>query len=141
MLGEVIADFSGQLTGTKVLESDGPVPKIEASVKGSGKLLGLDATVIGTYWQTIRGKGRLYGEGRVVFMTSDGRVANWTGFGIGSITGSGFSSSWGVCGRFHTDSPDIERLNDVATVSEYDSDENGDWTWHITEWKRKAASG
>ena len=140
MLGEDIADVSGQLTGTKVLESDGPA-KIEASIKGSGKLLGLDATVIGTYWQTILGKGRLYGEGRVVMMTSDGGVAKWTGFGIGSITGSGFSSGWAVCGRFQTDSPNLERLNDVATVSEYDSDENGDWTWHITEWKSKAASG
>lgn len=141
MLGELIAEFSGKLAGTKVLESDGPAPKIEASIQGSGKILGLDATLIGTYWQTILGKGRLYGEGRVVIMTSDGGVAKWTGFGVGAITGPGFSSSWGVCGHFQTESQNLERLNDVSTVSEYESDENGDWNFPITEWKGKAASG
>ena len=141
MLGEAIAEFSGKLTGTKVLEPDGPAPKIEASIQGSGKLLGLDATLIGTFWQTISGKGRLYGEGRVVFMTSDGGVANFTGFGVGSITGSGFTSSWGNCGHIQTESPNLERLNEVVTVSEYDSDEDGNFTWDIREWKRKAASG
>ncbi len=139
MLGELIAEFSGQLTGTKVLASSGPAPKIEASLQGSGKLLELDATVIGTYWQVIRGQGRLYGEGRVVVMTGDGGVAKWTGFGVGTITGSGFSSSWGVCGHFQTEAASLEPLNDIATVSEYDLDENGNWTWHLSEWKRKAA--
>ena len=92
-----------------------------------------------TYSQTFRGGG-LYGEGHVVVMTGDGGVATWEGFGIGKITGPGFSSSWAVCGYFQTETPGLARLNGVAVVSEYDSEENGNWTWVIREWKNKVDS-
>ena len=139
MLGEIIAELSGQITGTRVLEADGPNPKMEASLQGAGKLLGSEATTMASYSQTFRGGG-LYGEGHVVVMTGDGGVATWEGFGIGKQTGPGFSSSWAVCGSFQTETPGLARLNGVATVSEYDSDESGNWTWVVREWKSKVDS-
>ncbi len=57
MLGEIIAEISGQVTGTRVLEADGPGPKIEASIQGAGKLLESEATMMATYRQTFRGGG------------------------------------------------------------------------------------
>jgi len=139
MLGEIIADFSGQLTGTKVLPPDGTNPMMEASLQGSGTLLGMAATTLGTYWQTIRSTGVLYGEGNVVITTNDGGVAIWKGFGVGTSTGGGFAASYAVAGAFQTNSPSLARLNSVATIAEYDVDESGNWTWRISEWKSKAS--
>ncbi len=138
MLGEVIAETSGNVTGAKVLPSEGPTPKLEASTQGSGKLLGMEATVIGSYWQTIRVGGVLYGEGLFVFMTNDGGIAKFTGFGVGKPTGPGYSASWAVCGSFHTESPKLTPLNSVAVASEWDADESGNRTWVMSEWKSKS---
>jgi len=138
MLGEVIGEFSGKITGVKVLPPEGQVPKIEASIQGTGKVLGKEATVMATYLQTVKAGGGFYGEGQVVIMTPKGDVATSKGFGVGRPTGPGFSASFAVCGSFDTGSANLERLNGVATVSEYDVKENGDWTWRIWEWKSKA---
>jgi hypothetical protein len=81
----------------------------------------------------------LYGEGHVVFTTNDGGVAIWKGFGVGTPTGGGFAASYAVAGAIQTDSPSLARLNSVATISEYDVDESGNWTWQISEWKAKAS--
>ena len=140
MLGEVIADMSGQLTGTKVLSAEGPVPTMEVTAQGSGTLLGVEATVLGTYSQTTRPGGVLYGEGQVDFTTNDGGMATWKGFGLGTITGAGYAASYAVCGTFQTASSSLARLNSVAVVSEYDVDEAGNWTWRISEWKYKSSS-
>ena len=137
MLGEVISEMSGQTAVVRVLEADSPSPKMEASLQGAGKLLGHDATSLATYWMTFRAGGELYGEGKVVFMTDEG-VASWVGFGIGKMIGPGSAASWAVCGNIQTASPALARLNGVATVSDYDQDEDGNWTWVLREWKCKA---
>jgi hypothetical protein len=138
MLGEVIGEFSGKITGVKVLPPEGQVPMIEASIQGTGKVLGKEATVVATYLQTVKAGGGFYAEGQAVIMTPMGDVATSKGFGVGRPTGPGFSASFAVCGSFDTGSASLERLNGVATVGEYDAKENGDWTWRIWEWKSKA---
>lgn len=43
------------------------------------RCLGQEIIDTGTYWQTVRPGGVLYGEGHVLFMTSAGDVVDWVG--------------------------------------------------------------
>jgi hypothetical protein len=135
MLGEQICEASGKFTGTRVLPSEGPIPKLEASFQGSGKLLGVDMNDFGTYYQTVRSGGMLYGEGQVVIITADGDMAIWTGFGIGRPTGRFPTGTFGICGSFQTASQKLAHLNMVATVTEFRVDEYGNYSWKAWKWK------
>jgi hypothetical protein len=133
MLGEMIVESSGKITGVKVLSVEGPVPKLEVSLQGSGKLLGQETTEFITYWQTVRPGGALYGEGQAVAMTHDGEMATWTGFGVGRPTGKGHATSYRAAGAFQTTAEKLLRLNGVATVAEYEVDEDGNYSYK--EWE------
>jgi hypothetical protein len=135
MLGKQLGEGSSKTTATRVLPSDGPTPKLEISNQGRGKLLGMDTNVFGTYTQTLRSGGVLYGEGQTVAITSDGDIATWTGFGIGRPTGPVPAATFSICGSFQTASEKLAHLNTVATVIEFQVDENGNGTWKMWEWK------
>lgn len=112
MLGEMIGELQGRITGNRVLSSEGPSPKIESSFLESGKILGVDVTDIGTYLSTARAGGVLYGEANGVIMTKDNDVATYTAQGRGSLF-------------FQTMSKKLARLNSIAVLFEYEVDENG----------------
>jgi hypothetical protein len=59
MLGEKLGELRGKVTGQRVLPTDGPNPKVETSFEISGALLGVDATMLGTYWSVVRPDGRI----------------------------------------------------------------------------------
>ena len=46
--------------------------KMEVSFQGRGTMLGEEIADYGTYWQTLRPGGVIYGEGDVVWLTNDG---------------------------------------------------------------------
>jgi hypothetical protein len=135
MLGEMIAKSSGKLTGVKVLPSEGPVPKLEVALQGTGKLLGQAMTEFITYWQTVRPDGELYGEGQVVMMTQAGDIVTWKGFGVGRPTGQGFAASYHVAGAHQTISEKLRLLNSVVRVIDYELDADGNYTYKEWEWK------
>ncbi|MFQ5875360.1 MAG: hypothetical protein ACE5JL_16390 [Dehalococcoidia bacterium] len=135
MLGELLGEASGKTTGVRVLPTEGQQVKVEVSFQGSGKLLGVDMTDTGTYWQTIRPGGVLYGEGHVLMMTKEGEIADFTGFGVGRPTGPSPAAHYGVCGSFQTTSEKLAHLNTIATVFEYDVAEDGSYHWKMWEWK------
>lgn len=135
MLGEQLGEASGKVTAIRVLPSNGPVPNFEISFQGSGKLLGVDINDFGTYAQTVRLGGAYYGEGQVALITTDGEVANWTGFGVGRPTGHVPAGTFGVCGSIQTASEKLARLNTVATVTEFRVDESWNYSWKFWEWK------
>jgi hypothetical protein len=135
MLGELIAESSGKMTGIRVLSAEGPVAKLEVSLQGSGKLLGQEMTSFITYWQTIRAGGEFYGEGQEVVMTADGEMATWTGFAVGRPTGKGSAGSFRGSGSFQTASEKLARLNGVVTVFEHEADEDGNYSYKEWEWK------
>ncbi len=82
MLGEQIYEARGKRTGRRVLSADGGF-KVEVSFEGSGKLLGVDANEIGTYWSESRADGSLYGEGQGVVLAQaqprHGKARAWEG--------------------------------------------------------------
>jgi hypothetical protein len=134
MLGEMIGETQGKITGNRVLPSDGQAPKVESSFQDTGKILGVDITEIATYWSQIRGD-KLYGEGQGVIMTEDGETACWTGFGVANFTGKGSATSWRGSLYYQTSSKKLERLNNAVVVFEYEVDENGNTDAKIWEWK------
>ncbi len=135
MLDKLLGEFSGKATFGRVLPTDEQQVKIEVSIQGSGELLGEKVTVFGTYWQTVRPGGVLYGEGHAVMMTADGDTADWNGFGVGSSTGPVPASHYAVCGSFQTTSEKLAHINSVATACEYDTDEDWNFNWKLWEWK------
>lgn len=134
MLGEMIGETQGKITGNRVLPSDGQAPKVESSFQDSGKILGVEITDIGTYWSIVRGGG-LYGEGQGIIMTRDGEMAYWTGQGVGRFTGRGSASIWRGSLFYQTSSQKLARLNSIAVVFEYEVDENGNTHDKLWEWK------
>ncbi len=134
-LGDQLGEASGKVSGTRVLASEGQHVKLEVSFQGRGTMLGKEIADYGTYWQTVRSGGELYGEGDVVWLTNDGESIRWWGFGVGRPTGSPPAGHFAVSGSAQTESQRFIRLNSVATVFEYDVDEEGNYHWTMWEWK------
>ena len=134
-LGEQLGTGSGTITGTRVLAPEGQQLKLEVSFAGRGTMLGEDIAEFGTYRQTVRPGGVLYGEGDSLWLTNDGESARWSGFGVGHPTGPPPAGHVGVCGSVQTESQRLARLNSVATVVEYDVDTEGNYNWTLWEWK------
>ena len=135
-LGDQIGEASGRVTGTRVITPLGmQQAQIEVSFQGSGTLLGQDITEVGTYVSTFRPGGVIYGEGDVLYMTSDGESAHWGGFGVGRSTGPFPAGHFAVCGSAETESQALSRLNEIATVTEYDADQEGNYRYTIWEWR------
>jgi hypothetical protein len=80
MLGELIYEAKGKITGYRVLDVEGP--KIEVTISENGTLKrGIETTDIVTYWSVPKPGGAYYAEGKGVFMTKDdsNETATWTG--------------------------------------------------------------
>ena len=73
MLGEKLGEFQGKVTGQRILPADGAHPKTETSFEISGTLLGIDATMMGTYWSTVRSDGCSTASAQLKLMTSFSR--------------------------------------------------------------------
>ena len=134
-LGDQIGECSGRITSTRVLAPEGQQVKVEVSLEGRGRLLGEDITDFGTYWQTFRPGGVLYGEGNNLWLTDEGENIVWRGFGVGHPTGPPPAGHLAVSGSAQTESQSLARLNSVANVVEYDVDAEGNYRWTLWEWK------
>lgn len=66
MLGDQIYEGKGKITGTRVLDVDGP--KIENSYMVQSKLKGIEVTETGTFTATMRSDGVQYGEDKALIM-------------------------------------------------------------------------
>ena len=131
MLGEMLGEGRGKITGQRVL----PDGKVEVSFQQSNKILGVETTEIGTYTSEMRPDGTLCGEGQGVEMTKDGETAMWKGSGVGRFTRPGAASYRGAIYYQTTSKKQLARLNGVAAVFEYETDENGNTSGKFWEWK------
>ena len=96
MLGEMIGEEQGKITGVRVLPlADGNNnPRFELSFQGAGTLVGVDITNVGTYISVLTSAGVFNGAGQGVITTADGDIVTWTGTGIGTPTGKGLAARW-----------------------------------------------
>jgi hypothetical protein len=134
MLGERLGESRGQSIGARVLPSEGQQIWMEVSFQGHGTLLGQEINDTGTYRQTVRPGGVLYGEGHVLMMSTAGDIVDWVGGGVGRPTGPGYQASYGVWGSAQTTSEKLARLGQVADVIEYEVEEDGSYRWTMWEW-------
>src|SRR4029453_7896436 len=114
MLGEKIGEISGKVTMQRVLPNLGGDPKMETSFRPPD--------------------GTKYGEGQGVMMTKDGKVATWTGHGVG-VTNKDGSATYRGALYFQTMPPKWSRLNKVAVLFEYAVDAEGNSHSDYWEWK------
>ena len=135
MLGEMIGEEQGKITAVRVLPFNGQIPRMEVSFQSTGNLVGLEATNMGTYISTMLPSGVFNGTGQGLVMTKDGDTATWTGSGVGRPTGKGSAVSWRGAIFFQTSSQRLEGLNKMATLFEYEVDENGNTSAKFWEWK------
>ena len=140
VLGELIEQESGKITGRRVLDVEGP--KTESSFTMNGKWVGQDVTDIGTYWGVMRegteAQRVVYGEAQGVATTKDGQgMATYKVQGIGRFTSPGKI-------RFHgsvfyrttpTSGGKLSSLNNKVGVFEYEEDEQGNCSVKVWEWK------
>ncbi|MFF2074832.1 hypothetical protein ACFVXG_08740 [Kitasatospora sp. NPDC058162] len=134
MLGELIGEFQGEDSGRRVIGGADGHPIVEVSFRGTGSYYGITVNTLGTYESEVRSDGSLYGEGQGVDMTADGQGVTWHGSGVGHFTADGGTSFRGAL-FFSTVSPDLERLNGVVGLFEYETDAAGKSTGRFYEWK------
>ena len=128
MLGELIGEFTGKNTVTRVL-GDG---KMETSNQGLGKILGKNAFIMSTATVSVS-KGIYMGEVNSAITTTEGdsvmlkgNAVSWQG-AKGGITRAATIQT--------TQSEGLLRLLKVVAVHEYETDEMGNWKGKIWEWK------
>ena len=122
MLGDMIGELKGKLTGSRVLSVE-CCPKIEVSVQGIGKIIGIDVTDIGTFWEMIKEDGSLYGEGQGVMMSNEGEIVTWEAQGLGKTKGKG--AEWRVSVFFNTHSIKLSHLNNIMGIVVFEIDDEG----------------
>ena len=132
MLGEQVAEEKGKVISKRVVEV-GPQPKVEISFEAHGKILGIEHRNLGTYWSVMQPNGFLYGEGQGVVMTKEG-TASWKGSGVGRLSEKGTATYRGVV-YYQTNIERLRKLNGIAVVFEYETDENDNTTSKSFEWK------
>ncbi|MFD8483498.1 hypothetical protein [Kitasatospora sp. NPDC059673] len=134
MLGDLIGEEQGRITGQRVLASEhGLPPTVESSFAASGTLLGVQVRDLGTYTSRLRADGTLEGGGQGVLMGPGGAHASWHGQGVGTFTESGGNSFRGSI-VYETDSPEFAALRGVAGVFEWETSADGEavgklWAW------------
>jgi hypothetical protein len=134
MLGEKIGEMSGKITSQRVLSIEGGSPKMETSFQQNGSLLKSDVKETGTYWTVVRPDGTQYGHGHGVTIGKDGKMATWTGHGVGVMKKDGSATYRGAL-YYQTMPPRLSRLNKVAVLFEYEVDAEGNTHSEYWEWK------
>jgi len=134
MLGEKIGEISGKINSQRVLANPGGGPKMETSFQANGSLLDTNVKERGTYWTVVRPDGTLYGEGQGVTITKHGKMATWTGHGVGTMKKDGTTSYRGAI-YYQTTPTRLSRLNKVAVLFEYEIDAEGNTRSEYWEWK------
>ena len=134
MLGDKIGEGSGKVTSQRILANPGGGPKMESSFQANGSLLGVNFKETGTYRTVVRPDGTLFGEGKGVIVTKDGKMATWTGHGVGTMNKDGTASYRGAI-YYQTAPPKLSRLAKVAVLFEYAIDADGNTHSEYWEWK------
>ena len=132
MLGDLIGEETGKVTGFRVLDEAGP--KVEVSIQTKGKILGIDYRGRTTYWSEMQSGGFLYGEGQGMYMTLDGDMAVFKGQGTGRIPPGGGASYRGAI-HFMNATGKLARLAGTVAVFEHSTDTNDNVASKFWEWK------
>jgi hypothetical protein len=135
MLGNKIGEFHGKIVSERMLPPEGGNPKFETTVEVSGKILGVHARIISTYWSVLAADGTLYGESPLQSLT----VTEHGDRGLFRASGSGWSGP-GLDVKFRGAlfyigaHGKLAPLNGHTLVFEWDQDDDG---VHFSFWEWK----
>ena len=132
MLGELIGEETGKVTGFRVLDHAGP--KVEVSFQTRGRILGSEYQARATYESEMQPGGFLYGEGQRMYMTRDGDMAVWKGQGSGRLNPGG-GVSYRVAIHFLNAQGSLAKLAGTVGVFEHDTDADDNVVSKVWEWK------
>ena len=136
MLGDLISEEKGKITSQRVLDVEGGGPNIETAFSAIGNYRSVETTATVTYSGSLRPGGSIYGEGQGVLMSKDGQeMATWTGQGIGRFTSPGKIRFAGSLFFSTSSTGKLSFLNNLVGVFEYESDESGNTSAKVWEWK------
>ena len=134
MLGNLIGEFKGKVSGYRVPELTMTGPKMEVTFQQKGKLLGVEAMDIATYLSVMSSPKTMYGEGSGAVKNADGsELAMYRGSGT-AMMGKGMPGWRGVL-YFTSQTPKWGVLNGIAVVYEYELDANENTHVKLWEWK------
>lgn len=137
MLGELIFESRGRVSGQRVLSVENGIPKFEISIAGTGIFTGsLEVTTTWTYWAIQRPDGTSYSQGQGVIMTKDGQdMATATGRAEGKKVESGKTRYVGAIFYESYSRNKLAFLNHLIGVNEYEVDALGNYEHRLWEWK------
>src|SRR5918994_5549579 len=129
MLGELLFESRGRITGQRVLSVENGVPKFEISITGSGIFTGsLEVITTWTYWAMQRPDGTSHSQGQGVIMTKDGQdMATATSRAEGKKVESGEMRYVGAIFYETPSSNKLAFLNHLIGVNEYEVDALGNY--------------
>ena len=134
MLGDLLYEETGQVTGIEVLPPEDGGVVLKVSLQAAGTIQGVAHTSIWTYTSTTRPDGSVFGQGRGVMTTADGDVVHLLGRASDQSGGPGSPTRYRGAFNFHTQSEKFSRLNGIAAVFEYDVEADGSSKAKIWEW-------
>jgi len=134
MMGEMIGELTGRVTGKRIIRCHGRELKIERTIESKGKILGTEVSFIATVRAHEREQGGFYNEGNGVIMTMNGDKAILHGSAIGMMGKDGAMSLRGI--RYaQSSAPSLSRLNKVAILLEVEITADGTVKDKMWEWK------
>ena len=134
MLGDLLYEETGNVTGIKVLPPEEGAVVLEVSLQAAGRIQGVEHTSIWTYTSTTRTDGSIFGQGRGVLTTVAGDVVHLLGRASDQSRGPGKPVRYRGAFHFQTNSEKFARLNGIAAVFEYDVEADGSTKGKIWEW-------
>ena len=138
MLGDIIYEQKGKISGYRVLDIEGPT--IETTILGTGNINGIEVTDIVTYWSRptshLQDSEKIfYAEGQGIISTKDGEMATWKGYGIGRYNDHIRTDRGSVFFKAPATNRKLAFLNNKIGVFEYEADKDGNTNGKIWEWK------
>ena len=134
MLGDLLYEETGNVTGIRVLPPEEGAAVLEVGLRAAGRIQGVEHTSIWTYTSTTRADGSIFGQGRGVLTTADGDVVHLVGRASDHSRGPGSPTRYRGAFHFQTNSEKFARLNGIAAVFEYDVEADGSTKGKIWEW-------
>ncbi len=131
MLGEQIGEFKGNITVVRIL----PDGKTEMSLHGIGTILGIEATFASTGVLSRSPNGALMEEATGLVTTADHDVVVMKITRIAVAWGKKRAAEFRGTSLFTTQSDKLLSLNKTIGISEFSTDENGNWISKEWEWK------
>ncbi|MEA3214799.1 MAG: hypothetical protein QOJ19_955 [Acidimicrobiia bacterium] len=134
MLGDLLYEEQGQITGTRVLTTETGLPRVETSFRAAGTFNGAHHEDIGTYESVVNPDGTLIGNGHGLLVTDNGAMASWTGLGTVRMLDGGRTSIRGAV-VYQTTDERLRSLNGACGVFEHEVDADGKSNTKVWHWR------